>query len=277
MNLIIFCDGGLGNRLGALIGGLLIADELNRTPIICWPENTWCGASFSDLFETNTPIIKYNINELFEKYKLNNFLIHENQSKINIKHYYPTVENINFFKTLTDGDIVYYNSLIPNFYSEDLILNKIKTLNIKQDILIKVNQICDVNNIDKNTLGIHIRKTDFKLFLNENKIEDLIKSNENKKFFVCSDDKNTEIKFSNYKNVITIKKNSYAEKLNVDIGWNDNIIDNEGRIFDFNIKRSKESVIEAFLDMLVLSKTSIIIESISTFLNFSKLFGKIII
>lgn len=272
--LIILCDGGLGNRLGSLIGGLLVSDELNRTPVVCWPKNTWCGASFNDLFDTDLELLELNINDLFEKYKQNKFLIHENQTKINISYQIPIVENIKNFKIFEDEYVIYYNSLIPNFYNQDLIINKLKSLKIKESIKTKIKDICVNNNIDKNTLGIHFRKTDFKIFLDENKVENFISTNKNTKFFICSDDKNTEIKFSKYENVFINEKTHYAEKLNVDIGWNDNIIDNEGRIFDFNIKRSKESVLEGFIDMLILSKTTIITESISTFLNFSKLFGK---
>ena len=44
---------------------------------------------------------------------------------------------------------------------------------------------------------------------------------------------------------------------------------------NFNVNRSKESVIEGFIDLLILSRTKIIVESHSTFLKFAKLYNKI--
>ena len=82
--LIIFCDGGLGNRLGVLIGGILTAKELNREPIICWPENTWCGCSFDDLFCPQYELIGLDINTLFSQNVNSKFLIHENQTNLSI-------------------------------------------------------------------------------------------------------------------------------------------------------------------------------------------------
>ena len=47
----ILCDGGLGNRIAGLLGGLITADRLKLEPLISWPRNNWCGAAFDDLFE----------------------------------------------------------------------------------------------------------------------------------------------------------------------------------------------------------------------------------
>ena len=33
--IFVLCDGGLGNRLHSLIGGLIAADKLECDPIIC--------------------------------------------------------------------------------------------------------------------------------------------------------------------------------------------------------------------------------------------------
>ena len=63
---IIFCDGGLGNRLNSLLGGLFIANQTQSSPVICWPENNWCGCNFKDLFNTDIEIINDNINEIFK-------------------------------------------------------------------------------------------------------------------------------------------------------------------------------------------------------------------
>ena len=272
--LIVFCDGGLGNRLGVLIGGILTAQKLNRTPILCWPENTWCGCSFDDLFTSEYDSINLNINDLFSQNLKNKFMIHENQTTFQLEQYSPNLENIELLKNVEDDTIVYYHNSIPSYFNQEevlIILNKFK---IKQDIKNKVNDFCKHNNIDSNTLGIHFRKTDFQHFLNEEETFEYIKSNPEINYFICSDSLETEEKFVILDNVIRYSKDYYVEKLKKGL-WNDLITDNEGRDFNFNINRSKESVIEGFIDLLILSKTNIIIESHSTFLKFAQLYKKI--
>jgi hypothetical protein len=93
--------------------------------------------------------------------------------------------------------------------------------------------------------------------------------NSNNLFFICSDDSETEKNFSNLLNVVIHNKKNYAEKLNPSTSWNDKTVDYEGREFYFNIKRNSESVIEAFIDMLILSRTKIYNNTMSTFLTFA--------
>ena len=108
----------------------------------------------------------------------------------------------------------------------------------------------------------------------ENRIYDTIFSYNKVKHYVCSDDKNTEMKFKKLNNVVIYPKSSYVEKFK-DGGWNDVITDNEGRRFNFNVNRPKQSVIEAFVDLLILSRTKISVNSVSSFLNFAKLYSNI--
>ena len=66
-NVIIYCNGGLGNRFGALISGLALAKSINKEPIICWSENNWCGCSFQDLFNTNYIVVQKTTKELVKE------------------------------------------------------------------------------------------------------------------------------------------------------------------------------------------------------------------
>ena len=145
---------------------------------------------------------------------------------------------------------------------------------IKENIKNKVDEFCIKNNIDKNVLGIHFRKTDFQTFLDEDKTFAYMSMNPQTNFFICSDSLETEKKFDILNNVIIYPKNSYVTKL-VDGSWNDLTIDNEGRQMKFNVNRSRESVIEGFIDLLILSKTNIVVNSHSSFLKFAKLYNKI--
>jgi hypothetical protein len=273
-NIIIFCDGGLGNRLGTLIGGLLVSDLINYSPIVCWPENSWCGCSFDDLFEVNLPVIRNNINEIFSKHIDDVFLIHENQTnfnpKIKLKHSSETyTEAASFGKT-----IVYYHNKISEVFSESESMSKLSFLKIKKSIINKVNSFVLKNEINKSTIGIHLRKTDSMYRIDDNSVINYVKNNLQQKYFVCSDDQQTESLFKILPNTIVNDKTSYVEKFK-DGGWNDLTMDNEGRVFNFNVKRSKQSVIEAFEDMLILSKTNILQNSKSSFLFFANKFSNI--
>jgi hypothetical protein len=265
--IIIFCDGGLGNRLGVLIGGIITAKKLNLDYEICWPANSWCGCDFVDLFDTNKNIINKNINELFLEDSEDVFLIHENQTKSKLKKIYShSLQTLELLKNC-ENNIIYYHNQIPKYYNKSEIINTLSSLKIKKNIIDEVKKFSKEHDIE-NRIGIHIRKTDFLPKVDDKIIFDGI-INSNNLFFVCSDDSETEKNFSNLLNVVIHNKKNYAEKLNPSTSWNDKTVDYEGREFYFNIKRNSESVIEAFIDMLILSRTKIHNNTMSTFLTFA--------
>ena len=270
----IFCDGGLGNRLGSLFGGLYFSNTTGKTPIVIWPENNWCGCSFEDLFESDIQTTNWGINFAIQNKSHCNFIVHD-YSQITFP--VTNIEKNNFETHIkyknSKEDIFYYHNTIPDYINIDTQTILLKSLKINSNI---VNTVEDFIKPYKEKIinGLHFRKTDFRVFLNEDHYEQIIKQNLDKIFFVCSDDKQTELKFKSNKNVITFEKNNYVNKL-IDSDWNASIVDSEGRSFIFNVNRSRESVIEAFIDMLILSKTNIITENSSTFLNFAKLYGKV--
>jgi hypothetical protein len=72
-----------------------------------------------------------------------------------------------------------------------------------------------------------------------------------------------------------LSKKEYPQKL-IEGDWNDRIVDPEGRVFNFNVSRSRQASIEAFIDMLILSKTNIIeTNKNSTFFQFANYYGVI--
>lgn len=263
----IFCDGGLGNRLGVLIGGIITSQKLNMDYDICWPTNSWCGCDFVDLFDTDKKVINKNINELFSENLENIFLIHENQTKIELKKVVNhSPQSLESLKNVNEN-IIYYHNQIPRYYDNKEIIETLSSLKIKKEILNEVKKFSKEKDLSKR-IGVHLRRTDFLPKVDENSVFEDIK-NSNNLFFVCSDDPETEKKFANLLNVVIHKKNYYVEKLNPETSWNDKTIDYEGREFFFNVKRSSESVVEAFVDMLILSRTKIHNNTMSTFLTFA--------
>ena len=77
-----------------------------------------------------------------------------------------------------------------------------------------------------------------------------------KRYFICSDDRITEERFDALPNVVRYIKTEYAGKL-VEGGWLDQTTDTNGRVYNYNVNRPRQSVIEAFIDLLILSRTTI--------------------
>ena len=263
-NIYIFCNGSLGNRLGALIGGLFCSEILNYNPIIVWPRTNWCGCPFNQLFENDIKVLDKNIDDLFSQDLTANFMVHHNFSKYNLVNMYNhSLLNLDLLKN-QNKDLYYTHNAIPEFVNEENILRILSTLKIKKQILENFENFSKENNL-KNVLGIHFRKTDAQTDTynsNEDYYYNLIEKS-NDRFFICSDDFETENKFKKLNNVISFNKTEYASKLDPNYGWIN------------NVNRTETSVIEAFIDLLILSKTKILSDSISTFLYFAKKYNKL--
>lgn len=274
--IIIFCDGGLGNRMNCLIGGLLLAKKTNRTPIINWPSNTWCGSSFDKLFSnTEYKIFDKDINNMFLENINNMFLIHVNQTKLNLpKTCNSKTTQLHDIQRLEDDTIVYYHNSIPNYFSLDEILVQLNELKVHPYILSEVSLFCTQYNINKNTIGIHLRRTDAVSLPTTDQVLKLANENKHYNFYICSDDPNTESILTKNDNIVSYPKTEYVEKYS-EGEWNSNIIDNENRRSTYNVNRSEISVIQAFIDLLILSKTNIQFASKSTFVKLALLYNKL--
>jgi len=271
--IFVFCDGGLGNRLNSLIGGLVVAESYNLIPVICWPENNWCGCSFDDLFDNKFNVVKDDVFYFFKE-ESNNLFLSITDNNIKLKNYLePNEQGFESIKN-TNIDVVYYHNKIPKSLNQEKVFKFSRQLQVKSSIAKKATEFVKENSINKNTKGLHIRKTDFPNQLDSDMLFQNVSKDINTKYFVCSDDKETEDQFSKLRNVCVFEKTSYVQKLN-DGEWRQPTKDTVGRIFDFNIDRPKQSVIEAFVDMLILSKTTISVKNKSTFLSWAHMYSTI--
>ena len=272
----IYCDGGLGNRLLTMFSAMHFAKKANKSFIIHWPSNNWCGCNFTDIFSNNYNVTNFNI-KFIDVHVLNEciLLIHESQ----ISHRTENKRILNgqmsqddIVKLMVDEpNVFYYGNQLHTSIDPDTVIEIINELTISNQVSDKISKY-DVSACH----GIHVRKTDYgkKPFISEDQLEVEIKNNPDSKYFICSDDKDTEMKFVKHDNVLSFEKTSYAEKL-VDGGWNSNIVDDVGRSFTFNVNRTKESSIDAFCDMILLSKTATRFDtSGSSFLVCSNLISK---
>lgn len=278
----IFCDGGLSNRLNTLIFGLILRERFGGHWKISWPVNNWCGAKFHDLFECDLAVDEKGI-EYFKAHQYEHLLLmHENQlsfdsqrlvinrSLKNFQDYGPVFKRSN-----EEGvGIVYYNSLIPSFVDEQMLKKALSNFRPSARVKHEATRFCISNQINEAVVGVHIRKTDFGDKVDDKALFDLIATSK-QRHFVCSDDLGVNEKFSSLPNCCVFNKTSFPQKMSTEAGWQDWIKDESGREFPFNIRRPSEAVIEGLIDQLILSRTSIMNTSGSTFQQTAQLFGKV--
>ena len=272
----IYCDGGLGNRLMMMFSGLYFAKETNKEFIIHWPSNNWCGCNFTDLFDN-----KYNISNFNLKFIDANvlhtctLLVHEMQIqfKPNKAINNSLISKANMLQLFeTEKDVLYYGNSLHSSLTLNDVSPIIKSLSVTKSVM----NMIEPYNMD-NSYGVHIRGTDFPEapFITIPQLEEEISRNIDSKYFICSDQKNIEDLFlTKYKNTYSFKKEQYVEPLDKSKGWGGRITDDLDRSFNFNVNRSKTSVIEAFCDMLLLSKTRLLKTSNSSFLKCAHALGK---
>lgn len=272
---IVLCDGGLCNRLNALIFALILRKKFGHAWQISWPTNNWCGAGFAALFESDLPVDDYSIDH-YKKNELDyQMLFHENQCQFLESQitYHSSLNDYIGYKNILDANenILYFNSLIPSFVTFQDVQVGLKDLIIAPSIKALATDFCAENRVDETMLGLHIRKTDFGDKVDDNALFEQAKTNTNR-FFVCSDDADVNDRFGQLENCVVFKKTSFPEKLIGDTNWQSWTTDNEGRKFPYNITRSEQAVSEALIDLLILSRTTLVLTSNSTFLNMAGIF-----
>lgn len=270
MKIYIHCDGGFGNRFNVLLSGLYLAGHAELEPKIIWNSNNWCGAEFAELFDCQLPVEPFDYRTFFQQHNTTN-IIHENQFHQSMVSYQPnsfSLGNIKSFIQHQGRDVFYFTNLIPGWVDKTELLEiVVPHVPFRADIVGIAESVIAENTSGQKFYGIHMRKTDFGTGIDETEYYNLIKQTPETKFFICSDDQETEKRFLQHKNVFSYAKTSYVEKL-VEGGWNTNIIDNNNNAWPFNVNRPSASVIQALVDLIILSHSSIINTDLrSTFLQ----------
>ncbi len=275
---ICFCDGGLANRLNALLFALILRHRYGHDWQISWQRNNWCGASFNSLFEIDLPVVERSLSYFKEREGDYWFVVHENQGNFDPSRitFHPTLTDYTAYETLLNrhSKICYLHHLIPSFASLADLQSALAGLRVRPNLVTTVAEYCREHAIDGSVIGLHIRKTDFGNTVDDGELFRLVSQNPNR-FFVCSDDAAVTERFSQLKNCHVLEKKHYPEKLIADGGWNSWTVDAEGRQFPFNVQRSEEAIIEALLDLLILSRTTPMMASHSTFFQMALIFNKV--
>lgn len=268
----IYCDGGFGNRYNSLLSGLFLAWACKKEPLIIWPQTRWTEASFTDLFDSKlTEFTSFDKETFFTEYNPIN-LVHWNPWGANVEQHncmgiYMGIDQ--FLKDREDRNILFYTSIICPWVDTNNLKPIIDLIPFQPYLIDTANKFIEENFESKEFFGLHVRRTDHAYKLDEDDYINQINNNKDKLYFICSDEQAAEDKFKNScSNVRTYNKKSYVELLNPEGGWNTVTKDEFGHQFPFNVKRPKESVIEAMIDLLILSRSTVInTDHRSTFLQ----------
>lgn len=278
--LIIFCDGGIGNRINSLISGLAIAHHFDITYCVYWPENNWCAANFSDIFRSKHPTSTLSIKLLRDQFKESIVLLHDHIASEALNVVYRSAydyESLLDFeqKVLSvEKNIFYYPAILPKWIPVELIHNELKNLVFSEYITREVENFI-LEKMNGPFYGLHLRRTDLNVGLTDPEVLTLVTRHKEKKFFVCSDDPFAESLASVHANVHSRQKNSYVSKKELGQDWLAQCQDDDNRTYHGNIFRGKDSVIQGAIDMLILAHSEIVGYSGSTFQNIARMIGEI--
>lgn len=278
--LIIFCDGGVGNRINSLISGLALAKYFNLQYCVHWPENNWCAAKFDDIFKTTHPTSTVSIKNLSGKLNDAIMLLHDEIASttlnvvFNSAYGYASLQDFEEKVITRNQSIFYYPAVVPEWIPIDLVNQQLQTLQFTDFIQKEVRDFI-TNIIGQPFYGLHLRRTDLNVGLTDHEVLTLVTRHKDKQFFVCSDDPVAEALASAHPNVHRREKKSYVEKKSAQHEWLAQSQDDDGRTYFGNISRSRESVIEGTIDMLILAHSEIIGYSGSTFQRMAKLIGEL--
>lgn len=259
----VCCDGSFGNRYSGLIGGITLARLCDLPVKVSWPSTNMCRARFYELFSENNNLeaSDTNIREYYpigEQYNLISCDASYLQFFRTPGRTEPNGLNVTAFRNLVDSSdkpVFYYTPLLYDWIPQEEIKKTIRELSFSDEVLSNVNEFLDQNNMRDGYYGIHLRMTDFvniESFDVDHWIRVVSKA-EDKKFFVCSDDPDTEARFDQLPNAFSYPKVHKTEKYIPEGEWHHPYTDDDGRHSVFNVERGTEHVKEAVVDFLLLS------------------------
>jgi hypothetical protein len=271
---IVMCDGGLSNRLNALVFALVLRRRVGGEWRISWPLNNWCGAPFQSLFACDLPHDEQPLS-FYREHDTRTMLMHENQLGFPAERFVNHRAWASFDAwreaVLSASGIVYFNNLIPDWVDAGDIARALRELRLHPDIERRARAFAESARIDGSVVGVHIRKTDFGDAVDDAALYEQVKASP-RRVFVCSDSAEVNERFAALPNCAVFPKTAFVEKAVPGEAWLHWNRDSEGREFPFNVNRGAEAVIEGLIDQLILSRTEPVATSRSTFLAMARHF-----
>ena len=276
---MIYCDGGIGNRINALLSGLAVARHFKLKYQIHWPVNNWCAAAFEDIFSNPEPVNPLSLKDLNGEMGDAVMLLHDEIASQALgcefasAYAYASLEDFED-KALSQGKTVFfYPALMPDWVPMDAIHDVLRSLDFSQTVREKAKDfMLDV--MQGPFHGIHLRRTDLTVGLTDLEVQQLVMQHKDARFYVCSDDPMAEALACAHPHVHCRIKTHHVEK-KITGDWTQSCADDDGRVYNGNIQRGRESVIEATVDMLILAQSQIVGFSGSTFQRMARLIGEV--
>lgn len=267
----IYCDGGFGNRFNGLVAGLMIARAAGLAPVVVWPRNNWCAASYADLFETPALVVERELASYVPDKNSFHFFMTEDHLGMGVPNrsplVTPTLADALAWLAASDRDVYFHTPLIPAFLDGTHVLEQVRALSIHRKLRERAERFVARHRLEGDFLGVQIRKTDFGAAGADDKgLFDLVAKAADRRFFVCSDDVDVEKRFAELPHVLVHPKRAYVEK-RVEGDWTTPTADHSGRLYRCNVHRSAASVEDAVVDLLLLARSLVVRTSSSTFLN----------
>lgn len=264
--IIALLDGGLGNKLNGLFQAIHVSQILNAELEITNIRNNYGDFNLKNLLNFDFSYKDYDSHTEFDRSidpKIPIFL-HSKFFNYNRDIFdFNGAEQSNFDKFIILTDKINFDNSYLDTY--------IKLFSINKDILSMVNDFIKKNKIEENTIGLHIRGTDFQLrSQNIERAEKIINENKNNKIFVCTDEKELNEIYKKMSNVIIYEKNNFVKKFNDNLNWNGEILDVDKRKWNYNVYRNESVVKDSFIEMLILSETRMYGSGRSTFYTWAE-------
>jgi len=277
---MIFCDGGIGNRINALVSGLAIARAFGLRYRIHWPVNNWCAAPFDAIFDNLEPVSAVSISGLKGMLDGADMLLHDDIASqalgvtFNSAYRFESMTDFEAQSVGTGKQIFYYPAIMPTWVPEHLLHEALRSLRFTAHIANAVRHfVSDV--MVQPFHGLHLRRTDLNVGLSDEEVFKLVRRYPNERFYVCSDDPAAETLASAHPNVYHRPKSHHVEKKTNHQDWLAQKHDDDGRLYYGNIQRNREAVIEGTIDLLVLAHSQIVGYSGSTFQRIARLIGEV--
>ena len=272
----IFCDGGLSNRINSLINGLVLCKLVDFSPLVVWPTNNRCDATYEQIFASDIGSINFPLLSFVAHSAQFQLWLHENDigflGDLVVLRSLEPLHAQYLMRSAGGKPIIFSESLILPWIPFDLVSAVVRQLRFNGSLLSKARQIIDASGVcvDSEYFGVHLRGTDFPTQPPVDKMLAKVRSNFDKKFFVCSDERSIEQIFLPEPNVFIHDKLEYVTKIQ-NGPWRAEIMDSDGLPYTSNIYRSKCSVEDAVVDLLLLANSTLVSTSNSTFLGLSNL------
>jgi hypothetical protein len=282
MVVTVLCDGGLGNRLRGLVSAIYFLEGTDYE--ILWPVDEWCGIAYAELFDEPSfaKISNYTINnaiQFLRECKNAKLISHRNHFNVPDTCYIPistimrprAIVNSLSSSTPLFFCLVQIHPLIPIAVAAD-IMKRIRIKNCIVDAAFSVMHSLSLSS--HNYSGFHCRLSDSG-YSPSKYIKQLSSciNRTSSPVFLCSDEPSRVLSLLPLASRSLVKYRQICEpsKRNAQQDWQSPGIDSYNRPTSYNVIRSSLSMVDALIDLLVLSHSKIVYTNRSSFLEIAVL------